>query len=219
MRRTIAMFALLASCELKGDGVPAEAVRMVPPFTQIEVFDDFEVTVAVRPELDPEADVTLRVTGDANALGRLFTEVHGEGVLSIAVNPNLLQELKVIPTVTLEVPALVGVFATDRAVVRVSGASEALAIEAELSSVVEATELTAITADVVARDASYVTLAGAGPEVAIAVADMASVDASGLTVERAEVTIDGDSANVKVCTSGEPPAIVGEAERVTIECA
>jgi hypothetical protein len=80
VRRTIATLALLAGCELKGDGTPAEAERTVPPLAQIEVFDDFEVTVTVRPELDPEADVTLRVTGDANALGRLFTEVHGDGV-------------------------------------------------------------------------------------------------------------------------------------------
>lgn len=218
MRRTIATLALLAGCELKGDGVPGETVRTVPPFSQIEVFDDFQVTVTVRSELDPEADVTLRVTGDANALSRLFTEVHGDGVLSIANNPNLLQALKVIPTVTLEVPALVGVFATDRAVVRVHGASEALAIEAELTSVVEASELTQVAAHVTARDASYVMLAGAGPELAVVVADMAHVEASRLTAERATVTIEEGAPSVTVCTGGAPPAIVGEAERVTVAC-
>ncbi|MCY1067021.1 DUF2807 domain-containing protein [Nannocystis sp. RBIL2] len=218
MRRTIATLALLAGCELKGDGVPQETVRTVPPFWQIEVFDDFEVTVTVRPELDPEADVTLRVTGDANALSRLFTEVHGDGLLSIAANPNLLQELKVIPTVTLEVPALSGVFATDRAVVRVHGASEALAIEAELTSVVEASELTQVVANVVARDASNVMLAGTGPELAVAAADMAYVEASRLTAERVIVTIDEGAPSVTVCTSGAPPEIVGEAERVTVAC-
>ncbi|MDC0722075.1 GIN domain-containing protein [Nannocystis bainbridge] len=218
MRRTIATLALLAGCELKGDGTPAEAERTVPPLAQIEVFDDFEVTVTVRPELDPEADVTLRVTGDANALGRLFTEVHGDGVLSIAADPNLRQELTLKPTVTLEVPALVGVFASDRAVVRVLGASGALAIEAELASLVEASELTEIAATVVARDASRVTLAGAGPEVTIAASDMAHVGASRLTAEHASVTVDGESASVTVCTSGAAPTIEGEAALVTVAC-
>ena len=218
VRRTIATLALLAGCELKGDGTPAEAERTVPPLAQIEVFDDFEVTVTVRPELDPEADVTLRVTGDANALGRLFTEVHGDGVLSIAADPNLRQELALNPTVTLEVPALVGVFASDRAVVRVLGASGALAIEAELASLVEASELTEIAAAVVARDASRVTLAGAGPEVTITASDMAHVGASRLTAERASVTVDGESASVTVCTSGAAPTIEGEAAQVTVAC-
>ena len=218
VRRTIATLALLASCELKADGVPREVVREVPPFDAIEVFDDFEVAVTVRPELDPEADVTLRVTGEANAIGRLFTEVHGEGVLSIAVNPNLRTELTLKPTVTLEVPALRSVFATDRTVVRVAGASEALAIEAELESIVEATELVAVAADVVARDASYVALAGAGPEVRISVSDMANVDASALTAEAAHVTVEGESATVKVCTEGMEPEIVGEAAQVTVAC-
>ncbi|MFY0538094.1 GIN domain-containing protein [Nannocystis pusilla] len=139
-------------------------------------------------------------------------------MLSIANNPNLLQELKVIPTVTLEVPALSGVFATDRAVVRVHGASEALAIEAELTSVVEASELTQVAADVVARDASYVMLAGTGPELTVAAADMAHVEASRLTAERVTVTIDEGAPSVTVCTSGAPPGIVGEAERVTVAC-
>lgn len=218
VRRTIATLALLASCELKGDGVPAEVVREVPPLHAIEVFDDFEVEVKVRPELDPEADVTLRVTGEANALGRLFTEVHGDGLLSIAVNPNLRTELTSKPTVTLEVPALRSVFATDRAVVRVIGASEALAIEAELASVVEATGLTEVVADVVARDASSVTLAGAGPEVRIFASDMAHVDASALTAERAHVTVEGESATVAVCTGAMAPVIVGEAAQVTVAC-
>ncbi|MCY1056322.1 DUF2807 domain-containing protein [Nannocystis sp. SCPEA4] len=218
MRRTIATLALLASCELKGDGVPAEVVREVPPFIALEVFDDFEVEVTVRPELDPEADVTLRVTGEANALDRLFTEVHGEGVLSIAVNPNLLQELKLKPTVTLEVPALRSVFATDRTMVRIIGASEALAIEAELKSTVEATGLIEIAADVVARDASHVELAGAGPEVRISVEDMADVNASRLVVDSAHVTVEGASATVTVCTSAAAPEIVGEAAQVTVAC-
>jgi hypothetical protein len=218
VRRTIATLALLASCELKGDGVPAEVVREVPPLHAIEVFDDFEVEVKVRPELDPEADVTLRVTGEANALGRLFTEVHGDGLLSIAVNPNLRTELTSKPTVTLEVPALRSVFATDRTVVRVIGGSEALAIEAELASVIEATGLTEVVADVVARDASSVTLAGAGPEVRISVTDMAHVDASALTAERAHVTVEGESATVAVCTGAMPPEIVGEAAQVTVAC-
>ncbi|MBZ5709725.1 GIN domain-containing protein [Nannocystis pusilla] len=218
MRRTIATLALLAGCELNGDGVPAEVVREVPPLHAIEVFDDFEVAVTVRPELDPEADVTLRVTGEANALDRLFTEVHGEGVLSIAVNPNLLTELKLKPTVTLEVPALRSVFASDRTVVRVIGASEALAIEAELKSTVEATELTAIAAEVVARDLGRVKLAGAGPEVRISVHDMAEVDASRLVAEAAHVNVEGASATVTVCTSAAPPEIVGEAAQVTVAC-
>lgn len=218
MRTEIFALLLLASCELKGDGVPAEVVRAVPPFTAIEVFDAFEVEVKVRPELDPEADVTLRVAGEANALARLFTEVHGDGVLSIGVDPNLRTELTVTPRVTMEVPALHGVFASDHAVVRVTGASAALAIEAESASVVEATELTAIAAEVRARDACHVGLAGDGSEVVIAVEDGARVDASALTVAVAAVTVTGPTATATVCTSGAPPKIVGEAAQVTVDC-
>lgn len=216
MRTTIAALALVAGCGLKGDGVPTESVREVPPFAVIQVFDGFEVEVTVRPELDPVSAVTLRVTGEANALARLLTEVHGDGLLSIAVDPNVRTTLTQTPRVTLEVPALRGVFASDGAVVRVTGASESLAIEAESSSLVEAAGLAQVSAVVIARDAAEVTLAGAGPELVVSVADAARVDASALTVEAADVTVAG-AATVTVCST-TAPALAGEVEQVTRLC-
>lgn len=217
MRTVLVALAFVTGCALKGDEVPAEAVREVPPFTVIEVFDEFEVEVTVRPELDPEAPVRLRVAGEANALHRLFTEVHGDGSLSIAVDPNVMTRLTRTPRVTLEVPALRGVFASDGAAVQVTGASGALAIEAEARGVVEAAGLVEVSAVVIARDAAEVRLAGAGPELVIHVADAASVDASALSAEAADVTVAGSKATATVCTTSAP-TIDGEAAQVTRAC-
>lgn len=218
MRTTILALLVLASCALKGDGDLVEVSREVPPFTSIEVFDDFEVDVRVKPELGAEG-VTVRVTAEANLIDRVFTEVHGDGVLSIAVNPNLRTELTRTPAVTIAVPSLQGVFASDRAIVRVADARGALTIESEGSSVVEATGLTEVVAEVAARGTSDVALAGAGPRVTIEVSEGARVDASALAAEAALVTVAGVTASATVCTTGAAPEIAGEVERVTVECA
>lgn len=209
---------MLASCTLEGDGKAVEVSREVPRFTAIEVFDDFEVEARVVPGAATET-VTLRVTAEGNAMDRVFTEVHGEGVLSMAVNPNLLTELTLPPQVTMTVPALQGVFASDGAKVRVEGAQGALTIESEAGGAIEMVALREAEVTVIARGTSQVSLAGAGLKVVIAASEGAQVDASGLAAEAVEVTVEDATATVTVCSTGAAPAVMGEAERVTVECA
>lgn len=214
--RTVLGLVALAGCVLKGDGEVAADDREVGWFDAIEVFDGFVVEATVRPEL---AAPTLRVEGEANLQGRLFTEIHGEGVLSLAVDPNEMTEVTVPPRATIEAPALRGVFATDRAAVTLAGAGGELALEAAELATVAASGLVAATVEVTARGSSEVTLAGAGPRVRVDVAEGARVDASGFAADAAEVTVAGADAEVVVCTTGAAPAITGEAARVTVRCA
>src|SRR5690606_17231934 len=143
---------------------------------------------------------------------------HGVGRLSVAVDPNVQTALTVAPTLSFEVRALREVYASDQAVVRIAGARGGLAIAAEGASIIEATELTAVSAEVRARDASYVLLAGTGESITISAAEGAIVDASALVVARAAVTVEDVNASVTVCTTAEPPKIVGSPAQVRVRC-
>ncbi|HEY8378706.1 MAG TPA: DUF2807 domain-containing protein [Nannocystis sp.] len=217
MRRAIAGLWVLTSCALQGDGKAVEVSREVPQFSAIEVFDEFAVEVRVEPGIAAET-VTLRVKAEGNVMDRVFTEVHGEGVLSIAVNPNLLTELTLPPEVTMTVPALEGVFVSDRAKVRVEGAQGALTVESEAEGVIEAVALREAEVTVSARGRSQVMLAGTGPKVVITARENAHVDASRLAAEVVEVTVEGATATVTVCSTGAAPQIAGDATRVTVAC-
>lgn len=210
---------MLGSCTLEGDGTAVEVSREVPPFTALEVFDGFEVEVQVDEGLAATEAVALAVTAEANVIDRVFTEVHGEDVLSIAVNPNLRTELTQAPQVRMTVPGLEGVFASDRAIVRVAGAGGALAIEGESAAVIEMSALADVEAIVIARGTSAVSLAGTARRVTIAVREGATVDGSRLAAEAVEVRVEGPTATAAVCTTGAAPAITGEAAQVTVGCA
>lgn len=217
-RLAVLLLLLLAGCVLHGDGARVEIERRVPRFHAIEAFGAFEVHVVVDPELGASKTLPLRVSGDRNALDRLFTEVHGEGVLSIAVDPNLRTELELVPVVTLEVPALTRVHAREAAQVSIVGARGELEIETWAESAVRATELSEISAVVRARAQSEVTLAGAGPSLVVEVGEVAVVQAERLAADAVQVRVSDEGA-AAVCSVGEAPEISGAAGQVEVVCA
>jgi hypothetical protein len=221
VRVTIAAVVLLAGCRLEGDGERVTVAREVPAFTSIEVFGDFTVEIAVRPELGAPETIAVAVEGESNAIERLFTEVHGDGVLSIAVDPNLQTELTLAPKVTVAVPALREVFAADRSTVTIAGGrlDDAIAITATEASSVAMTEAYRLTVDVAASGSSRVTLAGTGPLVVFDAADSAEIDASGFYSEIARVTVADATAAVTVCTTGSAPQTAGVVENIETRCA
>lgn len=207
----------LAGCVLEGDGRLAETSREVPRFDRLEVFGAFEVEVRVRPELEGLDTVTVRLAGDDNALGRLFTQVHGGDVLTIAVDPNLQTELTLTPSATLEVPALDGVYAAGTTRVTVLGASGELLIEAREGARVDVRELTRGRPDVLASGRAVVTLAGEGSQIGVEAAEDAAVDASAFRARAAAVLL-ADRASAKIC-SELTPEIEGAEAQVLRLCA
>lgn len=217
MTRATWLSLALAGCVLEGDGRLAEASREVPRFDRLEVFGAFEVEVRVRPELGELDTITVRLAGDANALGRLFTQVHSGDVLSIALDPNLQTELALTPRATLEVPALGGVYAADTARVTVRGARGELLIEAREDARVDARELSRGRPDVLASDRAVVTLAGEGSQIGVDAADDAAVDASAFRARAAAVRL-ADRASATIC-SELAPEIEGPAAQLERACA
>lgn len=221
MRKAIAAVVLLAGCPVEGDGKLVTDARTVASFAAIEVFGEFTVEVEVRPELGAPDTIALEVEGESNVMDRLFTVVHGDGVLSIAVDPNLQTEPTLAPTVRLAVPALRRVFAADRATVTITGEEldDTIAVTTVEGSEVSLTLADRITADITASGTSRVTLAGAGPLVIVDAADSAQVDASGFVAGSARVTVRAPTAAVTVCTAGEALQTAGEVGQVTVRCA
>jgi hypothetical protein len=221
VRVAIAAVVLLAGCLLEGDGERVTVARRVPAFDSIEVFGDFTVEIAVRPALGTLETVALEIEGESNVMERLFTEVHGDGVLSIAVDPNLRTELTLAPKVTFAVPALREVFAADRSAVTITGGrlDDAIAITATEASTVAMAMAYRLTVEVAASGTSRVTLAGTGPLVVFDAADSAEIDASGFYSEIARVTVADATAAVTVCTTGAAPQTAGETEKIEVRCA
>lgn len=221
MRVTIAALVLLAGCPLEGDGKLVTQSRTVATVDAIEVFADFEVEIAVRPELGAPDTIALQVEGESNLMDRLFTEIHSDGVLSIAIDPNLLSAPTLAPKVTLAMPALRQVFAADQAKVTITGGKldDTIAITAVEASAVSLAEAYRTTADVTASGTSKVTLAGTGPLVIVDASDSAQVDASGFVAEIARVTVADATAAVTICTTGAAPQTAGESGQVTTRCA
>ena len=208
---------VLAGCALEGDGEVVEVEREVGRFDALEVFSGFVVDVRVEPELADAEALAVTVAGESNLLGRLFTVIHGEGVLSIAIDPNLLTAPTVMPRASLAAPALASVFVADRSQVTVEGAGGAVRFEAAEEAKITATGLVDAAAEVKARGASAVALAGAGTRLVVDAGDGASVDAGGFAAGAVEVTVAG-TATVVVCTTGEAPVITGAAAQVTVAC-
>lgn len=220
MRVTIAALLLLAGCPLEGDGSLVSEQRTVETVDSIEVFGEFTVEIAVRPELGAPETIALTVEGEANVMDRLFTQIHGDGVLTIAVDPNLLTTPTIAPKVTLAVPALREVFAADRSAVAITGGKldDAIAITATEASAVSLTQAFRMTADVAASGTSRVTLAGTGPLVVLDASDSAEIDASRFAAEIARVTVADPTAAVTVCTTGAAPQTAGEKQQIAPRC-
>lgn len=218
MRSGILGLVVLAGCALEGDGAVVSVDREVGWFDAIEVFSGFVVEATVEPGLAGAEALTVVVEGESNLLERFFTALHGEGVLSISIDPNLLSAATVLPRATVVAPAIRSVFAADRSQVTFVGGGGAVAIEAADEATITATGLVEAAAEVKARATGVVVLAGAGPTLVVDAVDGAKVDAGGFAAGEVAVTVAG-AATVVVCTTGAPPTITGEAAQVTVACA
>lgn len=217
MRPVVLLPGLVLACTLHGDGQSGEQSRELPFFDVVEVFDDFTVALAVDPGLPAGEKIRVEVRGDANALDRLFTQVHAEDTLAVNVDPNHLTQLSLVPELRARVPGLTRVYATDASVLEVSGAREALALELHGSAALTLRDAQALTLDVVAADAAALTLVGSGPALALATSGAATVDARGFAAETVTVDAQG-SGEVRVCSASAAKIDGPGAEHVVLDC-
>jgi len=216
--RPVVMLACLGlACTLRGDGEQGSETRELPAFTAIEVFDGFAATVTVDPALPVGAPVELTVAGDSNALGRLFTVLHGDATLSAAVDPNHLTELSLGPTLTASVPALASGFAEDTSTLEIFGARGELALEVHESASVMLQGGEGLRVTARAIDDGLLTLAGAGPSLDLVVEGAAMVDAGAFTAVTVTVRARGTGA-IRVCAT-EAIEIYGSGSgQVALDC-
>jgi hypothetical protein len=179
-------------------------VRELPAFSVIEVFVGFVTTVLVDPALDAAEPVALSVSADGNAMERIFTEMHGEGTLSVAVDPNTLTRLSLTPEIEVTVPALRRAYAADTTVLEVQGAQGELSLAALGSATLDVAG-TGVTLTATAREDATLILAGDGPTLTLEVYDAATVDARGFR-----------AAEVVVYARGEGEVHVCAGDRLTI---
>lgn len=216
MRRAALTPCLALACTLTGDGVPGSVTRSLPVFDAVEVFDGFTVALTVEPALAAES-IALELSGDANALGRLFAAVHGDATLSLGVDPNHLTELRLVPGAAARVPALRRVFAADTSAVAVTGAREALEIELHESATLTLTDAEAVALEVLADGEAALSLAGHGPTLRVVAGGTATIDARGFAAAAVRVEHAG-TGEVLVCAT-ETIVIRGSgAARVRLDC-
>lgn len=199
MRRVALLPCLALACTLTGDGVPGSETRSLPVFDAVEVFDGFAVTLAVDPSIAAES-ITLELSGDANALGRLFAAVHGVDTLSLGVDPNHLTELRLVPAASARVPALRRVYAEDASALELSGARGTLAIELHEAATLTVTGEEAVAVEVIADDETALSLVGRGPTLGIVAAGQATVDARGFAAASVRVEHAG-TGEILVCAT------------------
>lgn len=199
MRRFAVLACLGLACTLRGDGERVVEVRELPVFSVIEVFDGFVTTVFVDPALSAEEPLALSVSADGNAMRRVFTELHGEGTLSVAVDPNHLTRLSLTPEIEVTVPALRRAYVADTTVLEVIGARGELSLEALGSATLDVAG-TGVTLTATAREDATLILAGDGPALTLEVYDAATVDARGFHAAEVVVYARG-VGEVRVCAS------------------
>jgi hypothetical protein len=192
--------ACALACTLTGNGVPGVETRALPVFDAVEVFDGFAVTLAVDATMAAAESIAVEVSGDANALGRLFAAVHAVDTLSVGVDPNHLTELERVPGASARVPALRRVYAEDGSVVEVSGARGALEIELREAATATVQGDGALAVEAVAAGDAVLELGGQGPSLNLVVSGRATVDASAFAAEAVRVEHDG-TGEVVVCAT------------------
>lgn len=220
MRRVALFAALMApvpACTLHGDGLQVSVNRQLPGFAAVEVFDDFVARVTVDPALPVADEIAVTVLGEANVLRRLLTLVHGEGVLSVGVDPNQLTELTIPPEMHVQVPTLARGYATDTTTLEISGAHGELTLEAHESATVMLDAAHDLTLGVDATGEAQLTLVGDGPELTLTAADAASVDASGFAAARVAVIANG-TGEIRVCATKRVTVRGPGWRQVTIAC-
>jgi hypothetical protein len=199
MRRLAVLACLGLACTLRGDGERVVEVRELASFSVIELFDGFVTTVVVDPTLDAKDPVALSVSADGNAMRRIFTELHGEGTLSVAVDPNNLTRLSLTPEIEVTVPALRRAYAADTTVLEVLGAQGELSLEALGSATVDVAGAGVMLTATAREDATLI-LTGDGPTLILEVYDAATVDARSFHAGEVVVYARG-VGEVRVCAS------------------
>ncbi len=200
MRGVLLLAALGLACTLHGDGRPVTIKRKLPGFTTVEVFDNFTTQLTIDPALSEDAAIWVSLTGEANALRRLFTLVHGEGTLSVAVDPNKLTELNVTPELRARVPALQRAYAEDEAVLEISGAGGELSLAARESATVTLDAAAGLTLTASVLDEAHLIVVGEGPALTLNVEGGATVDAGSFSAAKVTVIARGDG-EVRVCAT------------------
>lgn len=181
-----ALLALAAACapEIQGSGVFHEETRSVPPFVGVRVDDPLSASISIGPKQ------SVRVSGDANVVTQLETEVHIDPLRQIAV-----LELRVTDHFTPVHPLRVDVTVP-----------ELRLLHAEDAATVTADGVKGAALEVEASDGSLVTLAGPGGALLEATLSGgthpgASLDASAYPVATAVVKLTG-GARTELLASG-----------------
>jgi hypothetical protein len=202
VRGAFLIAGLALACTLRGDGERASETRILEFFNVVEVFDTFVAQLVVDPSLPLGDDLDVVVSGDANALERLFLGVHEVDTLSVGVDPNHLTKLALPPEVELRLPVLVKLHAANASRVDVTGGTGEIEIESHDDAAVVLQSATLAALMVSASDDSVVTLAGDGPSLKISTTGAARVEAQGFRA--ASVTVDAQgSGAVVVCSTGD----------------
>jgi len=204
VKRVLLLGCVALACTLDGDGRRISKSRFIMQyFDAIEVFDSFETDVVVDPTLQVGIGMAVKVSGEGNALDRLFVGVHGEQTLSAGVDPNHLTSLTLAPTLGVRIPVLVKLYADDTTITTVTGGTGEILIEAHDRAVVSLAGADAASLTVEASDDAAVSLAGAGPALKISATGAASVDAQAFLADSVTVDAQG-SGTVVVCSAAEP---------------
>lgn len=214
MRRLLPLVCLGLACTLRGDGEFVEEARELPVFTGIEVFDGFTATVTVDPAVDA---ATVVVGGDGNALERLFTVMHAEATLSVAVDPNELSELSLTPTLTATVPALRSGFVEDSSSLEIRGPSGALGLVVREAGSVMVHAGAALSVSATVSDDGELTLAGSGPALELVVEGDATVEAGAFAAAAVTVRARG-TGEIRVCATETIRIFGGGAGQVELGC-
>ncbi len=209
MKRVVLLGCVALACTLDGDGRRVSKSRFIMQyFDAIEVFDSFETDVVVDDTLQVGIGMAVKVSGEGNALDRLFIGVHAEQTLSAGVDPNHLTSLTLAPTLGVRIPVLVKLYADDRTITTVTGGTGEILVEAHDRAVVNMGGAEAASLTVEASDDAAVTLAGAGPALKISATGAASVDAQGFRAD--SVTVDAQGSGTIVVCSVAEPVITGD---------
>ncbi len=217
MRWSVGLLGLTLGCTLRGDGELGSVTRELPVFAAIELFDDFDAIVTVDPGLPAAASVAVEVSGDDNALHRLFTVVHGGATLSVAIDPNHLTELDLTPAIAASVPALTRAYAEDTTGLEIFGVRGELDVVARESATITLHGAAPLTLRAAASGRASLIVAGEGPLLELVVDGAATVDASDFTARRVTVHARGDGA-VRVCAAEEIKIVGAGAEQVALAC-
>jgi hypothetical protein len=217
VRWSFGLLGLALGCTLRGDGERGSVTRELPVFAAIELFDGFDATVTVDPSLPADAKVALEVSGDDNALHRLFTVVHSGSTLSVAVDPNHLTELDLTPAIEARVPALTRAHAEDTTGLEIFGAMGELRVAARESATVTLHGAAPLTLHAEASGQASLIVAGEGPLLELVVDGAATVDARDFTASRVTVHARGDGP-ITVCATAEIKIVGAGAEQVELEC-